>query len=237
MYLFYIAPEYLTANTTRYIILTKSIVEDKVFYIDKYHELTRDKGFYEGRCYIGAAPGLSFMAIPLYLIVRPLVVSLPAAVYQDLGFNILNIFCTLFLSILPGAAISVLLYGILQQFDLKKKERLLIVFTSAFGTILFYYSTRFTAHSAGAFLLFSGFYILLKDKSSPSKRYLLFFAGLCLGLAVLVEYTLIIGSVLCLIYSIFNFKKQTASKYLFLVSGLVLPAFIYMYYHYNQKSC
>src|SRR3989338_228085 len=83
VYLFYIAPEYLTANTTRYIILTKSIVEDKVFYIDKYHELTRDKGFYEGRCYIGAAPGLSFMAIPLYLIVRPLVVSLPAAVYQD----------------------------------------------------------------------------------------------------------------------------------------------------------
>ena len=232
VYSFYIAPDYITATTNRYIDLTKAIVDDKTFNIDKYYGNTRDWSFYKGHYYTGAAPGLSLMAVPIYIALKPLFKLIPKVIYQDLEFNILNLFFSFFLAVLPGALIAVLLYDLLHEFNLKEKEKILITFISSFGTILFYYSTRFTAHITAVFMLFSAFYILFKFKNKP-RKYLFFLAGICLGLAVLSEYTLAVGAVLILAYSFINFKKDKILHYLLLISGSLLIAPVYMFYHYK----
>ena len=233
VYLFYIAPDYITANTNRYIDLTKAIVDDKTFNIDRYYKNTMDCSFYMGHYYVGAAPGLSLMAVPVYIVLKPLSNLMSETLYQDLEFNILNLFFIFFLSILPGALIAVLLYEILSEFNLKKKEKMLIIFTSSFGTLLFFYSTKFMAHTMGAFMLFSAFYILFRYKNSSEKKYLFFLAGVCLMIAILLDYILIIGSVLMIGYFLLNFKKDKISNFIFFASGLLLIALVYMYYHYK----
>lgn len=233
VYLFYIAPDYITSGTNRYIDLTKAVVDDRTFAIDKHYDNTRDLAFYKGHYYMGAAPGVSLAAVPIYATLKPLFKLIPPDIYKDLEFNILNLFFAIFLSVLPGALIAVLLYDLLEEFNLKQKERMLIVFTLSFGTILFYYSTRFIAHTIAAFMLFSAFYIFFKSRNQNGTKFSYFLAGACLGMAVLSEYTLIIGALLIVAYALYNFKKDRILHYGFLVLGLSLTSAMFMYYHYK----
>lgn len=233
VYLFYIAPGYLTAGTNRYIILAKSIVDDQTFTVDKYYKMTRDYAPHKGHYYVGAAPGLSLMATPIYAALKPLFALMPEAVYKDLELNLLNLFFAFFLSVLPGALIAVLLYDLLGEFNLKEKERILIILASSFGTILFFYSTKFLAHVMATFLLFNAFYMFFRFKNGCERKYPFFLSGACLGLAVLTDYMLMTGSILLLIYALLSFKKDKFLNYAFLILGLFLTALIYMYYHYR----
>lgn len=234
VYLFYIAPDYLTANSNRYIDLTKAIVDDRTFVIDKYYQNTRDWGVYDGHRYMGAAPGLGFMAVPIYVALKPLLGIIASGAYSALEFNILKLFFSFFLSLLPGAAITALLYNILKKFDLKEKERLLITFGTAFGTLLFYYSTRFMAHSMGTFLLFAPFCMFFNKRHGVEfKHYHFFLAGLSLGLAVLTDYILAAGAALIILYGFFNFRRRDIAGFILLLTGVFLTAIVYMYYHYK----
>ncbi|MBN1354163.1 MAG: hypothetical protein JW994_05815 [Candidatus Omnitrophica bacterium] len=233
VYLFYIAPDYVTAGTNRYIALTKSIVDDKTFDIDRYFTTTRDYAPYKEHYYIGAAPGLSLMAAPIYIALKPLLALLPEAAYLDLEPALLNLFFAFFLSVLPGALIAVLLYDVLLSFPLKEKERILIVFASSFGTSLFFYSTRFLAHVTATFLLLSAFCIFFKSKMGYERKYLFFLSGICIGLAVLTEYVAVIGSLLLLIYAFCGFKKYKILNYTLLALGMFPTILFYLYYHYR----
>ena len=233
VYLFYIAPDYVNAYTNRCLFLTKAVVDDHTFAIDKYCENTRDKVLYKGHYYVGGAPGLGLMATPLYAILKPLFkFIIPGNIYQDQELEILNLVFTFFLVLLPGALIAPLLYDLLREFDLKKKERLLIVFAASFGTILFFYSTRFMGHGTGAFMLFLPFYILFKSRNVVGKKYLYFLAGLCLGFAPSVEYTLAIGSLLIMTYAFWNFRKEKIGHYFYLILGTFLTGLLFVYYQY-----
>ena len=163
VYLFYIAPDYFAAYTNRHVILAKSVVDDKVFNIDQYYKHTRDRAVYDGHYYVGGAPGLGLIAVPIYAALKPLIGLIPETFYQATEFGILNLCFTLFLSILPGTLLSVLLYDLLKSFKLRKKERILTVFAFSFGTLTFFYSTKFAAHVMAALMLFSAFYILFKN--------------------------------------------------------------------------
>jgi len=232
VYLFYIAPNYIAANTYRYVMLARAVADDGTFNIDKEADNTRDRSSYGEHYYIGAAPGLGLTAVPLYMVLKPVIGAMPGVVYRDHGTSVLNLFFTFFFSLLPGALIAVLLYEVLQQFELDDNDRILIVLASAFGTILFYYSTKFTAHTMGAFLLFSAFHIFFISRYRPVPPRSYFIAGLCLGSAVLFEYTLAIASGLLAIYSMINIRKVKLSHYLLLGSGISLMALAFMSYHY-----
>ena len=235
IYSFYIAPAYLTANTNRYMLLTKSIVDDNTFNIDKDYLHTRDRSFHNEHYYISCAPGLSFMAVPIYLGIKPLLKLIPDANitgFGELNFNILNFFFTFFLSVIPGALLSVLFYDLLSEFKLKEKERMLMTFTLSFGTLIFFYSTKFMAHTISALALFSSFYIFFKLKNKPKSNLSYFLAGLCLGLAVLLEYVLFVLFGIILLYALSNFKTTKLKNYISLGFGILFVMLIYMYYHY-----
>ncbi|MBN1353398.1 MAG: hypothetical protein JW994_01845 [Candidatus Omnitrophica bacterium] len=206
IYLFYAAPNFTSANTTRYFELTKSIVKNKSFEIDPAS--TMDKAFYKGRCYISAAPGLSFMAVPVYYFMRGMDTE-----------TIQMIYIVLF-SCLPAALIPVMLYEILGRYT-EGRKRLLIVFVGAFGTTLFFYSTRFMCHASSTFFIFAGFYFLLKEKKT-------FLAGISTGMAVLTNYLLLIGAAIFLFYIIITRKGL-----LKFILGAAPFALMFMYYHWR----
>ena len=233
VYLFYLAPDYITANTNRFVDLTKSIVDDRTFDIDKYHENTIDRSFYKGHYYIGAAPGLSFMAIPIYMALKPALRALPEAARGDLESSILNLFFALFLVVVPGALVAVLLYEFLRKLGIAEKERILTVMAASFGTILFFYSTRFMAHTMGALMLFGAFYILFSVRKNSGPGYLYFLAGLCMGMAPLLEYPNILGAAAVAVYAMYGFRKTKIKRYLFLILGASFGVALFMYYHYR----
>ena len=205
VYLFYAAPNFTSANTVRYFELTKSIVETKTFEIDPAS--TIDRAVYKGRCYISAAPGLSFMAVPVYYFM------------QGMDTKIVQMVYIILFSCLPAALIPVMLYDMLGQ-KVDAKKRLLIVFVSSFGTILFFYSTRFMCHASSTFLIFAGFYFLFKEKKE-------LFAGICTGLAVLTNYLLFVGAMLFFVYTLV--KRRNVLKF---IIGAAPFALMFMYYHW-----
>lgn len=234
VYLFYIAPGFINAGTNRFIALTKTMVDDKTFVIDKYHDISVDVAVYKDHHYIGAVPGLAFMAAPVYVCLKPLVRFIPEKIYKNIEYSVLILFFAFFLSVMPGALIAVLLYDLLKYFGLEKKERILAVFASSFGTLLFFYSTKFMAHVMGAFLGFGAFYILFKLKNKIlENKYWYFLAGLLLGLATLVEYTHAIGAALLTFYALAGFKKEKIKHYILFILGATLMALVFFSYHYK----
>ena len=81
-------------------------------------------------------------------------------------------------------------------------------------------------------MLFGAFYILFKDKDVPAKKYLFFIAGLCLGLAALLDYMLNVGSIFIAAYAFMSFRRERLFNYASLALGALLIAFIFGYYHY-----
>lgn len=232
VYLFYISPDFFGDTTNRYIVLTKAIVDDKTFRIDKNFRYVRDIAPFQGHYYVGAGPGPAFLAAPFYTALKPALAKIAETRYAGLTENIINAWLIIFLGVLPGALIAVILYDILSRFALSEKEKLLSVFSLSFGTIVFYYSTKFTPHVLGAFLLLYAFYVLFCFRDT-SRKILFFLAGLAMGMAVLMEYSLAIGSFALFVYGLMNFRKDKIANYAFLLLGLFITVCLYLYYHYT----
>ena len=70
-------------NENRYLDLVRSIVEESKLTIDQYHYNTVDKLYREGHYYAGAAPGLSFVSIPAYLLLDIGVRFMPMRIFSQ----------------------------------------------------------------------------------------------------------------------------------------------------------
>src|ERR1041384_1176877 len=85
----------------------RAIVDDHTLAIDRYHENTGDKARFGGHYYSDKAPGLSFVAVPVYAIVR---------LFQPLfstehGFVVVATYLVTVLTVgVAGAALGVLIY-------------------------------------------------------------------------------------------------------------------------------
>ncbi|MCZ7557112.1 MAG: glycosyltransferase family 39 protein [Bacteroidia bacterium] len=69
----------------RYMNTTHSLVNEGSFTIDKYHENTCDKAYYEGHYYAGALPGPSIFAVPSYVLFKLMYAMLPDAIKANFG--------------------------------------------------------------------------------------------------------------------------------------------------------
>jgi len=233
VYLFYAAPGYLTSNTYRYIALTRSIVEDHTFNIDKYRGKTRDWGRVNGHHYVGAAPGLSMAAVPIYALVKPLISVMNLQDKEPLEYGLLHLILLFFFGILPGALTAYLVYRISGLFALEKPKRVITAFAFSFGTIMFFYSTRFMSHAFSTFLAFLSFYLLITSKTKANRPLLCFIAGLSIGYAVLTDYIMIVCLILLILYLMIDIKKVSLKNMFMFLAGSALMGIPYLYYHYQ----
>lgn len=181
--------------------LVRAIVEEGSIRIDSFRENTRDWAEVGDRTYCNKAPGLSFLASPIYGITRGLG-FLPGKtpLGESVQLHVLVVFTVSILS----AGLGVALLGFLRLWSPKSSAPpLLCVLAYSLGTLAFPWSTQFMAHQAGAALLFGGAALLFRERRrlwTGGGRPLLL-AGLLLGVAGTVEETAIIVVPILLVYT------------------------------------
>src|SRR5581483_3540613 len=219
VYALYVAPAG-GVLPNRYQDLTFSIVNEGSFSIDTYHENTIDKAYYNGHYYTVALPGPAFIAIPAYLAFKPLYAILPEKVKQLAGgmqslkkdaladssfygrvdnveFFLAQMFITLMTQATLSALGSVFLFKTLTLIGFDARRSVIVAFTYAFGTMVFFFSTVFFEQVLTATLLIGALYFLLRvlNDATMARRgaYYVLLGGVLAGTALTIEYASILA--------------------------------------------
>jgi uncharacterized membrane protein len=163
-----------------------SLAEDHRLAIDSYHRSTGDKAYYRGHYYSDKLIGPSLLAVPVYLLVRPLA----ALTTDSLGgtrlraLQITNVIA----NALPSALLGALLYLFLAELGLASGLRAWLALAYGLGTLAFPYSTAFFGHQLGAVCAAGAFMLLWKMRQAWTVRRALA-AGALLGLGAVCDFT------------------------------------------------
>lgn len=233
--------------------LTLAIVDQQSFEISAYRENTGDYALYQGQYYSDKAPGPSFLAAPVYAMIRPVLRSAPVQsmitrlasseafgqtlnqegtgllqekIYQALVLQIV----TIFIASLPAALLGVLLYRFLSLINPARGWNIAGVLIWGLATPAFPYSGTFLSHQLVAFLLFAAFWIGLLMKQGKLKPAWAVLVGFCLGYAIISEYpaAVIAGGIGLYVLLTIPEKRWIAGA----VVGGVLPLALMMAYNY-----
>ena len=201
-----------------------------------------DKSYARGHYYSDKAPGLSFLAVPIYAALRlvlPNVKGHKYVLYKHYGYYIsqdmvyLRYAITYLLVIMPSAALVWLLWLFLARISDQEGWSLLLAGVYALGTIAFVYSTWFFSHQLAAVLLFSSFLLIflhLRNKP-PGRRGLLFtvLAGLFSGLAIISEYPTFVIAGCIGVYLLVVAKDRLRSAAAFIAGMLPMAVLAVVY--------
>jgi hypothetical protein len=162
-------------------------------------------------------PVLSFFSAGLYFVLNK-IFGLNLNPYS-LAYYIL----TLLVIGTSAALLVVFFYKSLGFIKIKEKYRILITLGLGTGTLILPYSAVFNNHIVSASLLFISFYIILKLKFSknPNLKTNMFFMGLLISLATVVEYPVGVFLILFFIYILTTEKLRPFIAYFIL--GLIGP--------------
>src|SRR3989338_809626 len=114
--------QFIGPNESSHLDLTRAIIDEHRFEIDSYHNNTIDKRFYNGHFYSDKAPGLSFLAVPIYIVTRPIIELIPKNLVKEYPYHekytitpydiYVAVFPNIFISGLLSALTVVLVYRI-----------------------------------------------------------------------------------------------------------------------------
>ncbi len=220
---------FINWNENSRLDLTLAMVDDHTFSIDNYFNNTGDRAYYKGHYYSDKEPGMSFLAVPWYVMYRS-VFGKPRVHHNLDNSHLSRSYLDLMLlviigtSALAGALSVVLIYRAIGQFTDDRVHRLLITLVYGLGTLVLIYSRLFMNHVVAMLLAFLSFYLLFLTKKAGKDR--TFLAGLVGGFAITTELAtmaIVLGDMVYL----YTFNKR---KLLRFSAGLIvglLPFFIY----------
>ena len=163
--------------------LVRAIVDDHTIAIDRYHENTGDKASYGGHFYSDKAPGLSLLAVPLYVVVR----LFRGLFSSEHNFVVIASYVVTVLTVgIAGSAAGALVYRAGRKLGATPVGAVIAAAGYGLGTIAFPFSTMLFGHELAAFLLFFAFVLAWECKEHPV-RWKSVCVPLALGVAVLVE--------------------------------------------------
>jgi len=242
-------------NEFSHLALTMAIVDEGRLEIDSYYNQTGDRAYYNGHYYSDKAPGLSFLAVPVYATwkfiyynfitnfishqeseeyVSKIIDNEPIFLYinPSLFFLLLMIFVTVFTSSLFGALLVVLIYKISKYFTKNERYRLLLTIVAGFGSLILPYSTVFESEIIATFFVFLSFFLLFKIKKERIRDSKVFFlAGFFSTFSIVMNYPTIVLAFALLIY-LFTFKLRNKKLIFIYLLGIFLgisPLLIYNY--------
>jgi hypothetical protein len=162
-------------------LLTKEIVDNKDFYLDKYHKLTGDI-FCNEHCFAPSQRwGFSFFCSFIYFFLGNLI--------KDEFF--LKFFLTILTSCIFFSLSGLLVYKLSERFLEKSVYRILITFSYGFSTLVFQQARLFTTHSMSTFfilLVLYHFYCNYKSRNFKFTILLGILAGICLSLIFPLDF-------------------------------------------------
>ncbi len=201
--------------------LVQAIVETGSPIIDRYHENTGDKAFYDGHYYSDKAPGTALLGVPVQLVVNAGYAlagappPVPDASMQALAFA---------LSGIPTVVLVLLLLGFLRR-AVGPTWAVVIALGYGLGSMAFPFATMFFGHAASTAFLFASFYFVWRWRSDHADRRLVV-AGALAGLAVITEIPVVLGVAVVGVYALWAARRRAL---LFVSGGLPLLVVLLAY--------
>lgn len=227
---------YYAPDESSYWLLTVSITDYHSLYIDQamitYTPWKLDSkmgvGYYDGHYYSTLPPGLSFIAIPFFLIGKGIWNVL---VFFGISMSYITItFIPMaMLSSISAAFTITLFHKLLNELEFSDNSALLTSITLAFGTISWVYAKTFYAQSLSMLLNFFGLYlVILATKYKKINRF--FLAGIVVGIATTVRVSNIFLVIPVVIY--LALKSQRINAFIFFIFGTLPAVSLLLLYNY-----
>ncbi len=206
--------------------LTRAVVEQHTFRIDRYHGNTFDKAFAEGHFYSDKAPGLSLAAVPAYALWR--VASRDPGIAEDDP----GLWATTTATVGALSALAMALaFLLLVREGFTTRTALLVAVTFGLGTPAFIYSTTFFAHQLVASLLLIALFLVRAERSDESRRGTagrLALVGFLAGWAAISEFPAL-GAALAL--GLFISRRDRPLRAVWFASGASVPLGLLAFYN------
>jgi hypothetical protein len=225
--------------------------------IDTYYQNTGDYAHFEGHYYTDKAPGPSFLGVPVYAAIRPILQSQPfkqviskmalipafTDTLQEEGIGLLEakiytfivlVAVTFFVIMVPSAWLGVLLFRMVQDLGITTGWALAITLIYGLATNVFTYSAGFFSHQLAAFLLFGAFYIAYKIHKREMPQWWATIAGFMLAMAIISEYPaflIALGVFAYLAWALPNRRWLTGAILAGVIPGIVLAAYDFAIFH------
>ncbi|MGQ9894992.1 MAG: hypothetical protein ACUVSY_14420 [Roseiflexus sp.] len=207
----YFPPRWADWNQNSRLNLTLAIVDDRSFQIDRLVANTGDYAKYNGHYYSDKAPGTSFLAVPVYAAIRPVLQTAPVQRFiERLGssaafgetlrpdgsglatekvyFALVLMIVSLVTVAVPAALLGVVLYRFLELFDLGMGWRAAIALIYGLATPAFPYANAFIGHQQVAALLFGAFWLVFLIGQRRLSLHWMPAVGVLLGWTLITEY-------------------------------------------------
>ncbi|WP_322816670.1 hypothetical protein [Chloroflexus sp.] len=205
----YILPRWSDWNQNSRLNLVLALVDDGTPRIDRYVENTGDYAIFEGHAYTDKPPGLSFLGVPVYAALRPLLnTPLVQAQFERLSgrfaatlnpdgsglrpdkirFALVQYLLTLVVVALPAALFGGLFFLILQRIGVPPVPASIGTLAYGLATSAAPYAGNFYSHQLVAVLLFTAFALTWAPPLTWPPAISAAIVGLALGWVVISEY-------------------------------------------------
>jgi len=196
-------------NVNSRICLTYAMVEKHTFAIDDYQKVeslkTEDIARYNGHYYSDKIIGTSLLGAVPMAVLR----AFSRALGRDFSWDLKRYVVRTFSVSVLGALAGVVLYRLLLLFGAGCGGAIVLVLGFVFGTQFFSVSTVFLSYAPAACFSLLSYLLLVERRESLGGRNLAV-AGLCLGAALLCEYTLGIVAIGLSAYALHHLKRKRA---------------------------
>lgn len=218
-------------NVNSRLALTYAIVDDHSFRIDRYvnhpHTQTMDRAFFNGHYYSDKIIGLSLLGVPVYWAMK----HLAGLVGRDPKPDISRYGLTVTIVSLSSALLCVVLLRFLLLLGQSLGTAVAVTLFTAFGTMLFPFSSLFYSYLPSLFFLMSAFYAVVRwqieGRVANRPPWL---PGLLIGLALLCEYTLAIPALLISTFYFCSMKRRL--PFLCFLMAAAVPLSIFALYNW-----
>jgi hypothetical protein len=221
-------------NSNSRMDLTRAIVEQQTFRIDRYSGNTADKAILDGHQYCDKAPGVSFMAVPGYALAHLIGLGLKGFVSEDFILILVPYLAVVLSVSLLCALTGVLFYRLALSITDDPEVALLGTMGYALGSLTFPWATLFYGHLVAGCLLLITFYgifrLRLRGLEWSTSWFYLFALGFVGAYAVVVEYASAVPLAIFTFYLFFTLRRKL--RIVFFLAGGTLPAAILMGYNY-----
>jgi len=224
-------------NQTAHLALVKSLYRGTP-QIDRYVWMTGDTAYVNGHYYAAKAPGFAFAAMPAYALLH--VTGAEQAIArrssQREGVRVLLWGLGLFTVVVPALLLLVLVRSVTER--LEPGMGTLAAVSVGLGTLLLPFSTMFFAHVLSALLAFAAFALLWREREGAGDSRLVALAGLLAGLAVVVDFSLVLVGVVLGVYALVRARSRLYRGAAYAAGTLVgvLPVAVYNWWAFGSVT-
>jgi len=243
---FFFSQDYKNANVVSRMGLTLSILQERTVKINRFHEATVDKAYYNGDYYSDKSPGIALSSLPISAVVYNILRIFdpnPVFIIGDEvtnNFGHLVYFSTIITSGLLTACAALALYFIALHIGASIPGAVFAMVSFGLATQAWGWATALFGHAMSSACLFLGFAAIFYSsllKHDRNKVALLGFAtGALLAWAIVAEYTAVFASAIIGVYGLFSLRKwDYTAKFQFITRAsagfflFMLPLLIYNY--------